>query len=60
MGTADAGHYVSYINVNKRDMKEDGDDWMKTENDKWLEFNDSSVKSYKFADLEEDCFGGII
>lgn len=47
MGTADAGHYVSYINIGRRSKPEDSPDWIKTENEKWLEFNDSSVKDYK-------------
>jgi hypothetical protein len=25
--------------------------------DKWVEFNDSRIASFKFADLEEECFG---
>jgi len=58
MGTADAGHYVSYINVDRSKKKEDTEEWMKTEKDKWLEFNDSTVRPYRFENLEEDCFGG--
>ena len=41
MGTADAGHYISYININRGTKSEDNPEWLKTENDKWLEFNDS-------------------
>ena len=43
MGTATAGHYLSYVNINRgyTKIKEDSPDWLKTENDKWLEFNDS-------------------
>jgi len=58
MGTADAGHYLSYININRNHCNEETEEWLKTETDKWLEFNDSSIRSYKFCDLEEDCFGG--
>jgi hypothetical protein len=43
-GTADGGHYYSYI-------KERG-------NDKWYEFNDTNVREYDPADLPEDTFGG--
>ena len=59
MGTADAGHYLSYININRGDKPEDEPEWLLTENNKWLEFNDSQVKDYKFKELEEDCFGGV-
>jgi ubiquitin C-terminal hydrolase len=47
MGTADAGHYISYININRDQKASDTPEWLKTENDKWLEFNDSLVKDYK-------------
>jgi hypothetical protein len=43
-GTADGGHYYSYI-------KERG-------SDKWYEFNDTNVREYDPADLPEDTFGG--
>jgi len=43
-GTVDGGHYYSYI-------KERG-------NEKWYEFNDTSVRDYDPADLAEDTFGG--
>jgi ubiquitin C-terminal hydrolase len=54
MGTADAGDYLSFINTNRSDKHE----WLLTEKDKWLEFNDSIVREYRFANLEQDCFGG--
>ena len=31
---------------------------MNTEKEKWLEFNDSSVRDFKFSTLENECFGG--
>ena len=43
-GTVDGGHYYSYI-------KERG-------TEEWYEFNDTSVRDYDFADLEDDTFGG--
>ena len=43
-GTADGGHYYSFI-------KERG-------TDKWHEFNDTNVREYDPNDLEEDSFGG--
>ena len=33
MGTADAGHYISYVNIDRsRDSSVDTEEWMKTEN----------------------------
>ena len=60
IGTADAGHYYSYININRGAKEKDPDDptWAETENEPWKEFNDSHVKEYKFSDLKLDCFGG--
>jgi ubiquitin carboxyl-terminal hydrolase 34 len=58
MGTADAGHYLSYININRGDKNEESPEWLKTDKEKWLEFNDSTVKHYSFTNLEGDCFGG--
>jgi len=43
-GTADGGHYYSFI-------KERG-------TDKWFEFNDTIVRDYDPANLPEDAFGG--
>ena len=63
MGTADAGHYLSLINTNRSGFTgakpEANDDWCNTSSEKWLEFNDSNVKEYAFANLENDCFGGV-
>jgi hypothetical protein len=43
MGSADAGHYLSYINV-------DGENW--------LEFNDGLIKQFDLAqNMEAKCFG---
>ena len=58
MGTADAGHYLSYININRGDKNEENPEWLKTDKEKWLEFNDSNIKHYSFSSLESDCFGG--
>lgn len=57
MGTADAGHYLSYININRGEKDENTPEWLQTEKERWLEFNDSSVKHYTFNSLETDCFG---
>ena len=45
-GTADAGHYYSYI---------------KDRNDcegNWCEFNDTNVLSFNISNLKNECFGG--
>lgn len=47
MGTADAGHYLSYINISRGEKSEESPEWLQTEKDKWLEFNDSAVRSYQ-------------
>lgn len=46
VGTAEAGHYYSFI----RDRENDGD--------KWYEFNDSTVRTFRAEELELQCFGG--
>ena len=51
-GTADAGHYFSYINTTRK--KEES-----SKQDTWLEFNDSSIRSFEFKKLEKECFGGF-
>ena len=58
MGTADAGHYLSYINISRGEKDEENPEWLLTDKEKWLEFNDSNVKGYSFSNLETDCFGG--
>ena len=42
-GTAQAGHYYSYIEINEN---------------RWLEFNDSRVSEFDFKNIEQECFGG--
>lgn len=58
-GTANAGHYWSYINT-KRGTKEDEShkDWEHTDVDPWMEFNDSHVSDLDFKKIQEDGFGG--
>lgn len=59
-GTANAGHYWSYINTHRGFLEPEDDDpnWSKTENDVWMEFNDSTVRDFNFEKLKDDCFGG--
>ena len=56
MGTADGGHYFSYINVNRDNTvsTSSGDDNGET----WLKFNDSHVSKFDVKELPEECFGG--
>eukprot|EP00828_Plagiopyla_frontata_P048501 TRINITY_DN9313_c0_g1_i4.p3 TRINITY_DN9313_c0_g1~~TRINITY_DN9313_c0_g1_i4.p3 ORF type:complete len:353 (-),score=60.67 TRINITY_DN9313_c0_g1_i4:149-1207(-) len=44
-GSADVGHYYSFIKIQKK---------------KWLEFNDSVIKEFVFdlKEVEKECFGG--
>lgn len=42
-GTADFGHYFSYI---------------KESDQQWLEFNDERVREFDPSDIEIECFGG--
>ena len=56
-GTANMGHYWSYINTNRgvdEKAAEGGVDstWIKTEADPWMEFNDSRVSDWEFKDLK--------
>ena len=59
-GTANAGHYWSFINTRRGGLEPDENDhdWEKTENDHWMKFNDSAVTDYNFEKLKEDCYGG--
>lgn len=56
-GNAESGHYYSYINTNRGEC-ESAADYLKPEEDAWLEFNDSIISSFGFSRLEEECFGG--
>lgn len=51
-GSADVGHYYSYINVNRNDPNKPNID-----KDKWLEFNDSRITDFDLKNFEECCFG---
>jgi uncharacterized UBP type Zn finger protein len=46
-GTADSGHYYSYIKEQERTTEE-----------KWFEFNDTTVKHFNIQNLKKECFGG--
>jgi hypothetical protein len=69
-GTADGGHYFSYIrerpedsiiiqNEDEEDTTTDGSETKKSSSGpKWCEFNDHRVSKWNVDLLEEDCFGG--
>ena len=58
MGIADAGHYLSYVNIERdRDASEDRAEWMKTDTQTWLEFNDSVVSAFDFSSMQYKAFG---
>ncbi len=57
-GTANAGHYWSYINTKRGSLEDENDpNWGATESDPWMEFNDSTVKDFSFDKMKDDCFG---
>ena len=60
-GTANAGHYWSYINTNRgTDEKEGENSWITTEADPWMEFNDSRVSDWDFKELKSRTFGNEV
>ena len=50
MGTADSGHYYSLINANENNSID--------KNDKWIEFNDTIVRSFDVKGLPNEAYGG--
>ena len=58
-GSANAGHYWSYINTARGQDEKPGSDpsWPETEKDPWMEFNDSTVRDYNFDKLKDECYG---
>lgn len=56
-GSATAGHYWSYINTNRQSNRSNTEEWMRTENDPWMEFNDRNVSPFQFSGLAGRTFG---
>ena len=54
MGTADGGHYFSFINVDRDNASSPPSSADAT----WLKFNDSHVSKFDVKELPEECFGG--
>ena len=62
-GSADSGHYYSYINTirngNNNNLNEcNYDPNNEKHTSSWLEFNDSNVSKFDVQKLEDECFGG--
>ena len=54
-GSANSGHYWSYINTNRTGDRIDGN-WNQAEN--WMEFNDTQILDWDFKKhVETRCFG---
>ena len=51
-GTADSGHYYSYIKEQELFRLE------KPGTDRWYEFNDIYVREFDSAEVPQECFGG--
>ena len=54
IGSADGGHYFSFINVNR----EGKDNIMLDGKEEWLTFNDSSVSEFDTKKIPSECYGG--
>jgi len=59
-GTAQAGHYYSYIKQRKLLYPDEFPDEKQFGqlHDVWYEFNDNIIRPFDMANLEESCFGG--
>lgn len=57
MGVAEAGHYFSYINIEREEEQSNYREWMQTNKQNWMQFNDSSVTPFDFSKLPFQCFG---
>ncbi|EGR27434.1 hypothetical protein IMG5_196170 [Ichthyophthirius multifiliis] len=51
-GTAEYGHYYSFIDTNREDQTN------QTYGETWLEFNDSKIREFQKKNIESECFGG--
>lgn len=58
MGIADAGHYISYVNIDRENNPtDDKSQWVQTDKQTWLEFNDSIVSTFDFSQMQFKAFG---
>lgn len=58
-GNAQAGHYYSFINVD-RGENEGSAEYLSTEKNRWIEFNDSLISEFDFSRVPAECFGGSL
>jgi len=58
MGSANGGHYISLIDVNRDGNKNTMNRLKKDEKSKWVKFNDSSLSEFDINDIPKECFGG--
>ena len=60
LGSAEAGHYYSYINTQREGV--DNTPTYDPENlehsKSWLEYNDKQIRKWDITKLEEECYGG--
>jgi len=51
VGTADHGHYYSFINTKRGEEEPDpnSEEWKKVENNEWMRFDDSTVSTLRFS-----------
>lgn len=57
MGVAEAGHYLSYINIERESDQSDYKEWLQTNKQNWMIFNDSTVSTFEFSRIPDQCFG---
>lgn len=57
MGVAEAGHYLSYINIEREGGQSDYKEWMQTGKQNWMQFNDSTVTPFDFSKIAYQAFG---
>ena len=62
-GSAESGHYYSYIRAGKRNESAlnplyQNERNLFTKQERWLEFNDTMIRAFNFDNLESECFGG--
>jgi hypothetical protein len=61
-GTADHGHYWSYINTERGDKEPDPEksqeDWAKLGKGVWKKFDDEMVSFFNVNDIKGECYGG--
>ena len=60
MGSANGGHYISLIDVNRDGKGNIMNSDKKNEKPNWVKFNDSALSEFNINDIPNDCYGGEI